>query len=112
MLFSDLFPTIAALAGVDAHKVAGLGLGGFDMTSALQTANLTAGSPRRSVLLEMYYGTEGGFLFPDEDVVAYHRCRNIPSVSPCLPYMDLVELTPTHHVHFFSVFAFSFSCAY
>jgi len=68
---SDWLPTFlslgsdSSLLGVSPPN----GIDGFDLSSALKQ---DVSSPRKNVLLEMYYGSLGEFLFP-EDVAAYRK---------------------------------------
>jgi hypothetical protein len=70
MHISDVFPTLAKLAGASDEKLSALALDGIAMDEAWRRQ---APSPRTAVLLEMYYGSRGEFMFPEEDVVAYRK---------------------------------------
>ena len=70
---SDVLPTLASAAGVSAGALAELGLDGVDFGAALR--NRSSIPPRSQALLEMYYGTSGEFMFPEEDVVAFRKGR-------------------------------------
>ena len=72
MHLSDVMPTLGAAAGVAPAALDALRLDGLDMGPAFRARGA---SPRHSMLLEMYYGSRGEFMFEDEDVVAFRRGR-------------------------------------
>uniref|UniRef100_A0A7S3PML2 Sulfatase N-terminal domain-containing protein n=1 Tax=Aplanochytrium stocchinoi TaxID=215587 RepID=A0A7S3PML2_9STRA len=70
MHVSDLLPTFASAAGIDKTVIDSLKLDGHDQSDAIRKES---DSPRKDVLLEMYYGSEGDFFNVKEDVVAYRK---------------------------------------
>jgi len=84
---SDWLPTIMSFIGVDQQTISSYNFDGHDHSSYLKEVSLLSspsytpypsyviteeGGPRTQMLIDMYYGSLGEFIF-DEDVLAYRK---------------------------------------
>jgi arylsulfatase A-like enzyme len=65
---SDWFPTLAGMAGLPIPAALRDAMDGMDMHVALKEGSE---GPRTEFLVDMYYGSEGEFLYPAEDLASY-----------------------------------------